>query len=113
MHSTVPLRTLSKEHTVDKGGSNLQGLPDAVSPESVLSLVDRLQTEALEAAESLGQKDSELASLKGDCTLAMRACNNMLLSSLGRVLAAVKYRWLSANAWLTADCNLLFIKGRC
>ena len=43
----------------------MQGLPDAVSPESVLTLVDTLQTQALQTAEQLGQKDSELASLKG------------------------------------------------
>lgn len=52
-------------HTDSNMAWKVQGLPDAVAPESVLSLVDRLQAEALEAAEQLGQKNNELADLKG------------------------------------------------
>ena len=55
-----------KELTAKK--LQLQGLPDAVSPESVLSLVGSLQTEALKSAEQLGLKNNDIATLKGAAT---------------------------------------------
>ena len=66
MHTSQSLlATHNGSNRADLQACDLQGLPDAVSPESVLTLVDTLQTQALKTAEQLGQKDSELASLKG------------------------------------------------
>ena len=44
----------------------LQGLPDAETPENVLSLVETLQVQAVQSAEALGEKDSQLAAHSGE-----------------------------------------------
>ena len=43
----------------------LQGFPDADTPESVLSLVDSLQMQAVQSTEKLGHKEEQLAAQSG------------------------------------------------
>lgn len=44
-----------------------QGLPDAQTPENVLTLIDDLQTQLLRSAEHLGQVETQCAEQAGGC----------------------------------------------
>ena len=46
----------------------MQGLPDAHTPESVLALIDNLQTQLLKSAECLGQVETQCAEQTGGCS---------------------------------------------
>lgn len=43
----------------------MQGLPDAQTPENVLTLIDTLQTQLLKSAERLGQVETQCADQTG------------------------------------------------
>ena len=53
-------------------GMVVQGLPDAQTPENVLTLIDSLQTQLLKSAERLGQVESQCADQAGECTLKLQ-----------------------------------------
>ena len=62
----------------------MQGLPDAQTPENVLTLIDDLQTQLLESAERLGRIETHCAEQTGGCfagaqpsgSAADRHCNH-------------------------------------